>query len=230
MDEQAEQTALLSALTTEHFVLQTANNSTYAEASARSTLYVMALSSSLVALGFVAGSTDLLVPFAAISLPAIFVLGIFTVARLVESSLESMQCLNGIARIRGYYRTLGPEAARHFAPEYGRWPEVEPPALRLGSVLAFFGTTASMIAVINNVVAGVGVALLIRVLSPAAPSWVDAVAGIAAALILTWLFYAYQRWRFKDFDARSRLPFREPPHEDGALVIGKDGGHPGDEP
>jgi hypothetical protein len=89
MDEQSERTALLSALTTEHFVLQTANNSTYSEASARSTLYVMALSSSLVAMGFVAGSTDLLVPFAAISLPAVFLLGIFTVIRLVESSLEA---------------------------------------------------------------------------------------------------------------------------------------------
>lgn len=128
MDDQSERTALLSALTTEHFVLQTANNSTYSEASARSTLYVMALSSSLVAMGFVAGSTDLLVPFAATSLPAIFVLGIFTVVRLVESALESMQYLTGIARIRGYYRTFGPEDARHFAPEYGCWPEVEPPA------------------------------------------------------------------------------------------------------
>ena len=56
MDGESERTALLSALTTEHFVLQTANNLTYSEASARSTLYVMALSSSLVAIGFVAGS------------------------------------------------------------------------------------------------------------------------------------------------------------------------------
>ena len=63
MDEQSERTALLSALTTEHFVLQTANNSTYSEASARSTLYVMALSSALVAMGFVAGARDLLIPF-----------------------------------------------------------------------------------------------------------------------------------------------------------------------
>ncbi len=82
MDERDERSALLSALTTEHFVLQTANNSTYSEASARSTLYVMALSSSLVAIGFVAGSTDLLIPFAAIVLPVVFLLGIFTVMRL----------------------------------------------------------------------------------------------------------------------------------------------------
>lgn len=204
MDEQSDRTALLSALTTEHFVLQTANNSTYAEASARSTLYVMALSSAVVAMGFVASSTDLLVPFAAISLPAVFLLGIFTIVRLVESALDSMQYLTGIARIRGYYRTLGPEAARHFAAEHGRWPEAESPALRFGPALAFFGTTASMIAVINNVVAGVGIALLTRFLSPGAPSWVDAVAGIAGAVILTWLFYAYQRWRFADHDARTR--------------------------
>ena len=204
MDEKSERTALLSALTTEHFVLQTANNSTYAEASARSTLYVMALSSALVAMGFVGSSTDLLVPFAAISLPAVFLLGIFTVVRLVESALDSMQCLTGIARIRGYYRTLGPEAARHFAQKYGRWPEVEPPALRFGPALAFFGTTAAMIAVINNVVAGVGIALLTRFFSPSAPYWVGAVAGIAGAVILTWLFYAYQRWRFDDDDARAR--------------------------
>jgi hypothetical protein len=207
MDEQAEQvqrSALLSALTTEHFVLQTANNSTYSEASARSSLYVMALSSSLVALGFVAGSSELLVPFAAIVLPAVFVLGVFTVHRLVETALESMYCLDGIARIRAFYRTLGAEAARHFAAELGRWPEARPHALELGRLLAHFGTTASMIAVINNVVAGVGTALLTALVVPGAPAWVGAAAGIAAALVLTGLFYAYQRWRLDEYDARVR--------------------------
>jgi hypothetical protein len=203
MDEHSEQTALLSALTTEHFVLQTANNSTYAEASARSTLYVMALSSSLVAMGFVAGSGDALIPFAAIVLPAVFLLGVFTVVRLVETALESLHCLRGIAHIRAYYRTLGGEAARHFPAERGRWPEAEPPALRLGTAMAFFGTTASMIAVINNVVAGVGIALFMRVYVRSVPVWMNAAAGLAGALALTWLFYAYQRWRFDDDDARA---------------------------
>lgn len=198
MDGQSERSALLSALTTEHFVLQTANNSTYAEASARSTLYVMVLSSVLVAMGFIAGSSDVLIPFAAIVLPAVFVLGIFTVVRLVETVLESQQCLIRIARIRGYYRTLGAEAARHFSPESGRWPEADAPALRLGTAFAHFGTTASMIAVINNVVAGVCIALLVRFFAPGAPSWAGPAAGISGALLLTWLFYAYQRWRFEE--------------------------------
>ncbi len=200
MDDPAGRTALLTALTTEHFVLQTASNATYAEASARSTLYVMALSSSLVAIGFVAGSTQALIPFAPIVLPAVFLLGIFTVVRLVETTLENMHCLRGIARIRGYYRSLGPEAARQFSAEWGRWPEAETPSLQLGRALAFFGTTASMIAVINNVVAGAGVSLLARYLNPAAPAWMPAAAGIVGALVLTWLFYRYQRWRFAEWD------------------------------
>jgi hypothetical protein len=204
MDEQSQRTALLSTLTTEHFVLQTANSATYLEASARSTLYVMALSSSLVAMGFLSGSADVFDPFAATVLPAVFLVGIFTVVRLVETGLESMHYLEGIARIRGYYRTLGPEAARQFAPGYGRWPEVDSPAAKLGPMFAFFGTTASMIAVINNVVAGAGIALLARALCPSAPRWMAVAAGIAGAFALTALFYGYQRWRFSEFDARSR--------------------------
>src|SRR6476620_6512052 len=85
LDEQSQQTALHSAMTTEHFVLQSAHGTTYSEASARSTLYVMVLSSSLVAMGFLSGSTDVFMPFAAIVLPAVFLLGLFTVARLVET-------------------------------------------------------------------------------------------------------------------------------------------------
>jgi hypothetical protein len=206
VEEQNERSALLSALTTEHFVLQTANNSTYSEASARSTLYVMALSSSLLAIGFVAGSTDLLIPFAAIVLPVVFLLGLFTVVRLVETALDSMYCMQGIARIRSYYRGLGPEAARYFAPEHGRWPETEDPALRFGRGLAYFGTTASMIAVINNAVAGAGIAFLLRFLSPSASYWVAGVAGLLSTLVLTWVFYAYQRWRIDEYDTRSWQP------------------------
>jgi hypothetical protein len=198
MAERSERDVLLSAMTTEHFVLQTANNSTYTEASSRSTLYVMALSSSVVAAGFVA-STELLLPFAAIVLPVLFVLGLFTVARLVETALDSIHCLRGIARIRGYYRaTLGTDAAHHFSSAHGRWPETEGPALRFGPSIAFFGTTAAMIAVINNAVAGVGLALLTHLVAPSAPAWLGPAAGIAGTLLLTYLFYAYQRWRFDD--------------------------------
>jgi hypothetical protein len=200
MDDPTQRTALLSAMTTEHFVLQTANSATYTEASARSTLYVMALSSSLGAMGFLANSPDGLAAFEATVLPAVFVLGLFTVARLVETGLESMHYLIGIARIRAFYRTLGPDAERLFAAESGRWPEIVSPAERLGPLLAFMGTTASMIAVVNNVVAGAGVALLVRAFDSTAPRWMCACLGGAATLALVGAFYAYQRWRFSEIE------------------------------
>ena len=59
-----------------------------------------------------------------------------------------------------------------------------------------------MIAVIN-VVAGAGIALLARLLIPSSPRWMDAAAGVAAAVALTLLFYAYQRLRFGEIDVRS---------------------------
>jgi hypothetical protein len=157
-----------------------------------------------VAMGFLAGSPAVLIPFAATVLPTVFLTGIFTVVRLFETALESMHYLDGIACIRVRYRIFGPDAARHFAPENGRWPEVESPAARPGPMLGFFGTTASMIAVINNAVAGAGIALLTHLLSPHARPWIDAIAGVVGAFILTWLFYAYQRWRFSEFIVRSR--------------------------
>jgi DNA-3-methyladenine glycosylase I len=205
MQDPADNGRLLSAMTTEHFVLQSANGSTYAEASARSSLYVMALSSSLVAMGFLSSRQDVFLLFAACVLPALFLLGIFTVVRLVETALESRHYLAGMARIRAFYRSLGPEAERQFAAEWGRWPEASSPALRLGPTLAFFGTTASMVAVTNNVVAGAGAALLVHTLWPASPTSVCAAVGVAVALVLTVAFYGYQRWRFSDQEAGEQM-------------------------
>jgi hypothetical protein len=155
-------------------------------------------------MGFVSGSPDVLVPFAATVLPAVFVLGLFTTVRLVETVLESIHYLAGIARIRQHYRSLGGDAERLFAPRYGRWPEVESPAERLGPVLSFLGTTASMIAVINSVVAGAALAVLLHALLPALPTLAHVGAGMALAIALAVAFYRYQRWRFSEYDVRAR--------------------------
>src|SRR5262249_33643290 len=84
---------------TEHFVLQTAASATVTEAASRTSLYVFSLSSSLVAMGFVSQSPHTFRLFAAAILPALFVLGVFTVVRLVDTGLENQQFLRGIARI-----------------------------------------------------------------------------------------------------------------------------------
>jgi hypothetical protein len=120
MDDKERQAAFLTALTTEHFVLQTAASATVSEAAARSSLYVLALSSSLVAMGFASRSQEAFLAFAGAVLPGLFLLGLFTVYRLVDTGIENQQYLTGIARIRAYYRTLNPEAAMYFSAASGR--------------------------------------------------------------------------------------------------------------
>jgi hypothetical protein len=204
LDDKERQSAFLSALATEHFVLQTAANATVSDAAARTSLYVVSLSSTLVALGFASRSREVFVPFVAIVLPALFVLGIFTIVRLVDSALENMRCLIGIARIRAYYRTLTPEASEYFAARRGRWPEGETdPSLGLGQFVALFTTSASMIAVINSVVAGTGVAILAGDVLTSYRTVLAVTLGVIVALILIAASLAYERWRFSVFDIQA---------------------------
>jgi hypothetical protein len=77
---------------------------------------------------------------------------------------------------------------------------------------AFLGTTASMIAVTNNVLAGVGVTMLAKNLLDENHAWLAIPIGIASAVLLTVAFLVYQRWRFSQFDgsdAQSSGPGQE---------------------
>jgi hypothetical protein len=87
MNEKEPSAAFISALTTEHYVLQSAISANTSEVGTRASLYLFSLSSSLVALGFTSRSPDLFGPFVAIVLPALFILGLFTAVRLVDSNL-----------------------------------------------------------------------------------------------------------------------------------------------
>src|SRR5207302_7772561 len=95
---------------------------------------------------------------------------------------------------------LGPEAAILFASSAGRWPEASAAALGLGEVVTFFGTSASMIAVINAIVAGAGVTLLVRDRLGTGRTALALSLGIATMLALTVAFYLFQRWRFSTFE------------------------------
>ena len=197
MDENEPPPAFMSALTTQHFVLQGALSANTSEVGTRASLYLFSLSSSLVALGFASRSPGLFVPFVAIVLPSVFILGLFTAARLVDSNLEGILFLNGIARIRKYYRTLSPEAEEQFSAEFGWWPENKAwPALQLGPFVGFITTTASMVAFINSIVAAVGVALLAGRLLEKKQTLLASLIGAGVALMLMAAFLAYQKWRY----------------------------------
>ena len=149
-------------------------------------------------MGFASQSSGVFLPFAVAILPAMFVLGIFTVVRLVDSGIENQQYLAGIARIRGYYRTLTPEAAVYFSAESGRWPESHSsPPLRFGALIAISTTAASMIAFINSIVAGAGVALLASNFFLRGQTVFALWLGVVTALAVMAAFLAFQRWRYR---------------------------------
>jgi hypothetical protein len=152
--------AFYNALLTEHFVLQSARGITVAESSSRASLYLMTLSSSLVAFGFLA-QTPFAFGFLSVMIPVIVILGFFTYERLIQTSLEDVAALNSIQRIRRYYAKLLPGGEEFFPAPHGKHAlnELLDIGTR-GSWRGVFFTMSTAIAVVNSIVAGAGVSVL----------------------------------------------------------------------
>ena len=198
-DPLARQLAL-SALTTEQFNLQSARMGTIAEANGRSTLYLGTLSSAVIAIAFVGQANQLgdsFYLFALLLLPPVFLLGVFSYLRLVQTSIEDMVYALGSFRIRQYFLGLDPAAGPFFPPTD---PQGMTKLERMGVVatgpLQLLLTAASMVGSINAIVGGVTVALAVRSLLAASVA-VAAVTGAVVALGLAALCFGYQVRRFR---------------------------------
>jgi hypothetical protein len=189
--------ALLTTLTTEHVTLQSARSATISESTARAALYVGALSSALIALGFISqagGFGSAFHVFAMIVLPTLYVLGIFTFVRLVQSAEEDLLYGRAINRIRHYYLDLAQGQARWFSmsghddstgvlanmgiAKPSRWQ-------------AFF-SMAAMVAFLNAVVGSSAVAFLVSILGGSLA--LAGVIGFAAGCLSVYLSF---RWYFR---------------------------------
>lgn len=124
MDDTERTQDLMSALVTEHFVQQSIAGTTVGESSSRASIYLGALSTSLVALGFTSTNQGAFSPHAATALPTLFILGCLTVVRLVDTSIENTIAVMRIQRIRRYYATLTP-SAQAFLKTSHRAPSAE---------------------------------------------------------------------------------------------------------
>jgi len=113
-DPSIARSQLLTALTTEHFTLQTARSTTVSESSGRATLFLASVTGSVVALAFV-GQVSRTGPaftlFAMALLPTLLLLGLVTYWRLLQSAVEDLTYGLAINRIRAFYLTLDPVAA-----------------------------------------------------------------------------------------------------------------------
>jgi len=109
---------LITALTTEHFTLQAARSQTISETSGRASVYMLSVSSALVALGFVSqsstGSRTAFVALALTVLPTLYLLGCATYVRIVECSAEDLRYAVAINRIRSYYLEVAGERSDLF--------------------------------------------------------------------------------------------------------------------
>jgi hypothetical protein len=213
MDEQARESAFMSALVTEHFVLQSAASTTVGEAGTRASLYLFSLSSTLVAMGFTAQVPTVFGPFTAVVLPSLFVLGWFTVIRLVDTTVENNQNLRGIARIRRYYRSLSPDAAMFFASWQGSDDDAAEALAMIGTKprrATVMFTTASMVAAINSLVGGVGVALLTAELAGPRMHVPAILLGVVATAVCMTIAYWYQVHRYSAAAAADRERFAPP--------------------
>jgi hypothetical protein len=186
---------LLTALTTEHFTLQGARSQTMSESSARASVYVFSVSSTLVALGFIGQISevgDVFNVFALTVLPTLYMLGVVTFVRLVECGAEDFRYGLAINRIRHYYQQVAGDQAKLFLLSghddgAGVFANMGIPAEGRTPVFAF----SSAIAVINSVVGGGAVAIALGAV-------VDASLGVAAGAgavmaivsVVAWLRYA----------------------------------------
>lgn len=184
-----ESPALLSALVTEHFALQSAASSTIGESGSRASIYLAALSSGLVAIGFSSSSPAVLAVIASTVFPTIFILGLFTVVRLIDTSIANVVALQRIESIRRFYLELHPRAAEFFPYETG--PRARSLGVRYSGWSILF-TTASMITVVNAVLAGATAALLLAMNGVPGAVAVGIIVGVVILLALLW----YQARRF----------------------------------
>jgi hypothetical protein len=107
----------LQILTTEHWSLLAARSLVYTESMARTSIYVAALTGSVVALALVGQATDFgagFVAFALVLLPVVYFLGVATAVRLGQLNWEDAVWVQGMNRIRHAYLDLAPELEPYF--------------------------------------------------------------------------------------------------------------------
>jgi hypothetical protein len=215
--ETPDRQELLSALTTEHFTLQGARAQTTSESTARAGLYIAAVSSTLIALGFIAQASeagDLFNVFSLVVLPTLYVIGVFTFLRMSESAEEDLLYGRAINRIRHHYVELAGDEARLFMLSarddvpgvmwnMGLRPTRTQPYL----------TAAFMIAVVNSVIGGTAVALAVAATGDP-PLGIPVAVGGATAIASLLAMRRSQMTRFRRGAAATESVF--PSHPEGA--------------
>ena len=187
---------LVTIMTTEHYNLQTGRSMTISDANGRSSLFIGAVSSGLVALAFVGQISHLgtaFFVFSLVVLPTLFFMGLITFERVLQSGSADFIYARGINRIRHLYLEYAPQMQPYLilSAHDDREETLGQEAMHT-SWLQVFLSTAGMIAVINSVLVGSFVGLLFAAL----PLWVSTSVGVVTFLVSVAIHqrYQWQQW------------------------------------
>ena len=192
--------ALVSALTTEHYTLQAARSSTVAEANGRGLIFLSTVSGAMVALALVAQVDRLgqtLLVFALSILPVLLVLGLTSYARLADLAVQDAYYARGIGRIRAFYFTLDPSAHQYWLLTPG--DDLHALMRQAGqphSRWHHFSHTATSVAAVTSMIAGVFAGLLASAVGASSLPVLGVLATVVAGGMFAGLFVDQERrWR-----------------------------------
>jgi hypothetical protein len=133
----------------------------------------------------------------------LLILGEFTFIRLVAASIEDLQYLYAIQQIRSYYRSLVPDGLTFFADITIGDPKVATThAMGMSqSPWNVVFTAGGMIAAINSILAGIGIALILR-----DTGLVIAIAACCGAITALVIYGLHLRWALSRYAASLAVP------------------------
>ena len=157
---------MVTVMTTEHFVLQTARSAGITETVGRAAIYLTAVSSGLIALAFVGQLSRLgaaFYVFGLVQLPTLAFVGVATFERAVRNGVEDVQLAGRIDRIRQFYFDAAPQVARYLPPP---GPDASWAIARAAGVSTPFWyqflTIAGVLAVVDSVLIGGTIGLAVQ--------------------------------------------------------------------
>jgi hypothetical protein len=207
----ASDSEILQIMIAEHNNLQAIRSGTIYESAGRTTLYLGAVSSSLVALAFVGQMSEMgsaFIIFALILLPSLIFLGIVTFIRVYQTGTEDMVAARGINRIRHYYAEVAPDIERYFI--LSTHDDMKGMLTNMGvqkqGWWQLFVSTHGLVGVINSILAAVFVGLVASfLLNTSIP--IAILGGVVIFGISEYLHFRYQNIAYEQSEQSLKVLF-----------------------
>jgi hypothetical protein len=185
----------LQMMSTEHWSLLASRNLAWTEVFARASMFLSALSFSVVALalaGQASGFGEEFRIFALIVLPVVLFLGITTTLRMDSANHHDALCVIGMNRIRAGYLEIAPDLERFFV--MGTTDDIAGIGKTMGGLpnrpffVDVFAATPTLVSALNCVIAATIVALGAIQIGLSSGVAILAGAVVAVVVFITWSY------------------------------------------